>query len=170
MTFLHTRDGMALTSTCVLCGMSTRSLSESAIYLSQRGHDAMTCQRRRAEAARAALTEAFLAEHGERSAPIPWALKPPNTHCHAGHEYTPENTRVDGRGQRVCKTCEVLRGRARRERQKEVRESGGLCCGSVELGVAQGRLGSAKTNRPTRERRTVLSTPSATNGKEAVDS
>jgi len=30
--------------------------------------------------------------------------------------------------------------------------------------------GGAKTNRPTRERRTVLSTPSATNGKEAVDS
>ena len=53
MTFLHTRDGIALTTTCVLCGMSTRSLSESAIYLSQRGHDALTCQLRRAETVRA---------------------------------------------------------------------------------------------------------------------
>ena len=37
-------------------------------------------------------------------------------------------------------------------------------------GVETARMESAKTNRPTRERRTVLSTPSATNGKEAVDS
>jgi len=57
MTFLWTREAGALTSTCVLCGMSTRSLSESAIYLSQRGHDAMTCQRRRAEAAYANTPE-----------------------------------------------------------------------------------------------------------------
>ena len=53
MTFLHTRDGIALVTTCQLCGMSTRSLSESAIYATQRGHDAMTCQRRRAETVRA---------------------------------------------------------------------------------------------------------------------
>jgi len=53
MTFLHTRDGMALTTTCQLCGMTTRSLSEAAIYLTQRGHDAMTCQRRHAETTRA---------------------------------------------------------------------------------------------------------------------
>jgi hypothetical protein len=53
MTFLHTRDGMALTTTCQLCGMTTRSLSEAAIYATQRGHDAMTCQRRRAETTRA---------------------------------------------------------------------------------------------------------------------
>ena len=41
---------------------------------------------------------------------------------------------------------------------------------SLPLGVKSGRMDPAKTNRPTRERRTVLSTPSATNGKEAVDS
>jgi len=57
MTFLWTRSAGAIVSRCVLCGMSTRSLSESAIYLSQRGHDAMTCQRRRAEAARAKTPE-----------------------------------------------------------------------------------------------------------------
>jgi len=57
VSFLHTRDGIALVTTCVLCGMSTRSLSEAAIYLSQRAHDAMTCQRRRAEAAYANTPE-----------------------------------------------------------------------------------------------------------------
>jgi len=40
----------------------------------------------------------------------------------------------------------------------------------VVPGVETGKVGSAKTNRPTRERRTVLSTPSDRNGKEAVDS
>jgi hypothetical protein len=53
MTFLHTRDGIALVTTCTLCGMSTRSLSESAIYLSQRAHTWQDCARRRAERARA---------------------------------------------------------------------------------------------------------------------
>jgi hypothetical protein len=57
MTFLHTRDGIALVTTCQLCGMSTRSLSESAIYASQRGHDALTCQLRRAQRARAISPE-----------------------------------------------------------------------------------------------------------------
>jgi hypothetical protein len=55
MSFRWSRDGAALTSTCVLCGLTTRALSESAIYLSQRGHDAMTCQLQRAETARAAV-------------------------------------------------------------------------------------------------------------------
>ena len=40
----------------------------------------------------------------------------------------------------------------------------------VVPGVETGRMESAKTNRPTRERRTVLSTPSDQDGKEAVDS
>lgn len=39
---------------------------------------------------------------------------------------------------------------------------GFVVCGWYDVG--------AKTNRPTRERRTVLSTPSALNGEEAVDS
>lgn len=28
------------------------------------------------------------------------------THCVHGHEYTPENTRVDNRGYRICRTCQ----------------------------------------------------------------
>ncbi len=27
------------------------------------------------------------------------------THCPKGHEYTPENTRIDKKGAQVCKTC-----------------------------------------------------------------
>ena len=89
MTFLHTRDGMALTSTCQLCGMSTRSLSESAIYLSQRGHDAMTCQRRRAEAAR--VVEVVEPEDDVER-------------CRNGHPRA-GNTSITGRGDTVCLAC-----------------------------------------------------------------
>ena len=53
MTFLWTRSAGAIQSRCQLCGMSTRSLSEAAIYATQRGHDAMSCQLRRAETVRA---------------------------------------------------------------------------------------------------------------------
>ena len=53
MTFLWTRSAGALTSRCQLCGMTTRSLSEAAIYATQRGHTAWECQQRRAETARA---------------------------------------------------------------------------------------------------------------------
>ena len=87
MTFLWTREAGALTSTCVLCGMSTRSLSEAAIYLSQRGHDAMTCQRRRAEAARVVEAEEDDVDR-----------------CPDGHERA-GNTHVDTRGNLVCNAC-----------------------------------------------------------------
>jgi hypothetical protein len=33
------------------------------------------------------------------------------THCVHGHEYTPENTRIGGRGERKCLTCERTRNR-----------------------------------------------------------
>ncbi|MFL1432774.1 MULTISPECIES: HNH endonuclease [unclassified Nocardiopsis] len=36
------------------------------------------------------------------------------THCPAGHEYTPENTRIDGRGHRACRECARLRKRRRK--------------------------------------------------------
>ena len=125
MTFLHTRDGIALVTTCVLCGMSTRSLSESAIYLSQRAHDAMTCQRRRAERAYANSPE------GQAEA-----------RARAGDGWVAE------RDEMLCATTVF----------------------GVVPGVETGRMDLAKTNRPTRERRTVLSTPSELSGKEAVDS
>jgi len=125
VSFLWTRSAGAVTSTCALCGMSTRSLSEAAIYGVQRGHDAMTCQRRRAEAARANSPQ------GQAE-----------TRARAGDGSVAE------RDEMLCATTVF----------------------GVVLGVETGRMDLAKTNRPTRERRTVLSTPSALNGKEAVDS
>lgn len=38
-----------------------------------------------------------------------------NTHCKNGHEFTPENTSVDKKGRRTCKTCN-------REQQQRWRE------------------------------------------------
>jgi hypothetical protein len=38
------------------------------------------------------------------------------THCVHGHEYTPENTIINTKGARVCKTCQQLRYQARKER------------------------------------------------------
>lgn len=42
------------------------------------------------------------------------------TSCSSGHEYTPENTRVLPRGERVCKTCERERQRLYKQRHREV--------------------------------------------------
>lgn len=36
------------------------------------------------------------------------------THCHAGHPFTEENTRVNRSGRRICKACEKERMRTRR--------------------------------------------------------
>lgn len=148
MSFQWTRSAGAVTSRCTLCGLATRSLSEAAIYPWQRAHSWQECARRRAEAAR-----------------VVEPIEPEIETCPEGHERA-GNTYVDKAGHLVCNACRREKWGAR----KMSSESGGMCCGSVELGVAQGRMLSAKTNRPTRERRTVLSTPSATNGKEAVDS
>jgi hypothetical protein len=125
MTFLWTRSAGAIQSVCVLCGMSTRSLSEHTIYPWQRAHDAMTCQRRRAERAYANSPE------GQAEA-----------RARAGDGWVAE------RDEMLCVTTVF----------------------GVVPGVETGRMDLAKTNRPTRERRTVLSAPSALNGKEAVDS
>lgn len=40
------------------------------------------------------------------------------THCPQGHEYTPENTKVNNRGQRECKKCVASRYASWRERQR----------------------------------------------------
>jgi hypothetical protein len=42
------------------------------------------------------------------------------THCPAGHEYTPENTRVRG-GKRACLACNRIRDRARWPARSEAR-------------------------------------------------
>lgn len=44
-----------------------------------------------------------------------WAKR---THCKYGHEYTPENTRQDKRGGRVCRECERRSGLATYYRNK----------------------------------------------------
>ena len=44
-----------------------------------------------------------------------WASR---THCEHGHEYTPENTHIGTRGQRICRACERERQRQLRARQK----------------------------------------------------
>jgi hypothetical protein len=36
------------------------------------------------------------------------------THCKQGHEYTPENTRLDKRGCRICRTCTRARKKKHR--------------------------------------------------------
>jgi hypothetical protein len=166
MSFKWSRAGATITSRCTLCSLVLASRLERDIHDGQRAHDPAACQQRRLDAARALATEVYVATLARKPPP---KLRELRTHCRDNHEYTPENTRMDGRGRRVCKMCEGLRVKAWRERQKDARESGGMCCGSVELGVAQGSIGSAKTNRPTRERRTVLSTPSSYNERKVPD-
>lgn len=43
------------------------------------------------------------------------------THCGQGHEFTVENTRVDTRGSRVCRTCDRDNTRKRRAAKNERR-------------------------------------------------
>lgn len=43
------------------------------------------------------------------------------SHCANGHEFTPENTRMDTRralAYQVCRTCHNIRSKARRERRR----------------------------------------------------
>lgn len=42
------------------------------------------------------------------------------THCIRGHEFSPENTRLDKGGHRVCKACMRMHWRAWKARQKEM--------------------------------------------------
>ena len=39
------------------------------------------------------------------------------TECKRGHEFTLENTRIDPRGQRVCKSCDAIRTKKYREQR-----------------------------------------------------
>lgn len=41
------------------------------------------------------------------------------TRCKHGHEFTTENTRVDSRNGRVCRTCERIRAQSRRDLLKK---------------------------------------------------
>jgi hypothetical protein len=121
MTFLHTRDGIARVTTCVLCGMSTRSLSEAAIYLTQRSHDAMTCQMRRAEKARTRAGVVYLAEPPKRpSRALP---KPERTHCANGHDWTPENVYTNPHGHEKCRACSRERAASKYAELRQEKEA-----------------------------------------------
>lgn len=48
----------------------------------------------------------------------PSAVHARKTHCIHGHEFTPENTRILPRGERVCLACHRERGRALWRRRK----------------------------------------------------
>jgi DNA-binding XRE family transcriptional regulator len=54
--------------------------------------------------------------------------RPPKAACPAGHEFTPENTYVDRKGYRFCRTCKrahnVLEKRRKRERAAAARRDG----------------------------------------------
>lgn len=40
-------------------------------------------------------------------------MRPKPTHCKGGHEFTPENTRTDSKGRRVCRICDKHNHHAR---------------------------------------------------------
>jgi len=147
MSFLWSRAGATITSRCTLCSLVLASRLERDIHTGQRVHDAAACQQRRLDAARAVTVPEF------------------DGTCPEGHERV-GNTYVDTHGGLVCNACRREKYAARRGAESR--------CDTTVLGVvpgvADGRIESAKTNRPTRERRTVLSTPSDQHGKEAVDS
>jgi hypothetical protein len=162
MSFLWSRQGDVIHSRCTLCDLVLASRLDRDIHAGQRAHSWQECQQRRLDAARAIS----LVVEDDRP-----------THCRNDHEYTPENTRVDADGIRHCQTCAQAKSARQNEARRwarAARHGAESCCDvtvlSGVMGVADGKIVSAKTNRPTRERRTVLSTPSATNGKEAVDS
>jgi hypothetical protein len=46
------------------------------------------------------------------------AVNARKTHCKNGHEFTPENTRIEKRGGRSCRRCDVIRKLAYRERAR----------------------------------------------------
>lgn len=47
----------------------------------------------------------------------PSALNATKTHCHRGHPFTPENTRIKGPGWRMCRACQRVQNAASRKRR-----------------------------------------------------
>lgn len=53
------------------------------------------------------------------------------THCHEGHEFTPENTHVEGDGGRRCRECRKIRMRALRATNRQSHAFSCLDCGDA---------------------------------------
>lgn len=52
-----------------------------------------------------------------------------HSHCHRGHEFTPENTIIEKGGHRKCRTCRQMRERKRTEDVRSARtETEQKCC------------------------------------------
>lgn len=48
------------------------------------------------------------------------------THCKRGHEFSPENTRIDRKGGRVCRACATIHWRAQEQKRRERRAAGNV--------------------------------------------
>ena len=69
MSFLWTRAGDVIHSRCTLCSLVLASRLDRDIHAWQRAHDAMTCQLRRAEKARAVEAPAAAAKWASHDLP-----------------------------------------------------------------------------------------------------
>jgi len=58
--------------------------------------------------------------------------KPPITHCPHGHEYTPENSRFNKHGHRLCRACLQVKAKRERARTKAQRQPSDDCLGSSQ--------------------------------------
>lgn len=93
------------------------------------------------------LEPVSIVENGARGM-SPHAENSRKTHCLRGHEFSPENTRMDGHGRRECVTCARRRSResSRRDRQrkkfaapvtKTAQEKGNLSIPATPQGVSR---------------------------------
>jgi len=153
MSFSWTRSADFITSRCTLCGHTTRERDERAILDQQRTHDAFTCQLRRAENARVAATEAFLADLAIRATP-----KPERTHCPKGiHGWTPENAYTSPQGYDQCRVCNREQ-QAAKSKTREVSQSRVSQAMATGLGVALGTI-EASGAAPDLTPKPLLNTP-----------
>lgn len=58
--------------------------------------------------------EAVTQQENMRRGNSPWAVNARKTRCKRGHEFTDENTRINTRGHRLCRTCNRESKRAAR--------------------------------------------------------
>jgi hypothetical protein len=60
-------------------------------------------------------------EHNHIHRPFDWiaAFHRAKTHCPHGHPYSPENTYLDHKGGRICRTCRGIQQRRYRARKRE---------------------------------------------------